>query len=389
MFKPGKKGKSQLIGKLKLGLVIVIVCLLCVFSVNAAAQTKPAIPGLPNSFIVGVRDAAFPIAHEIEEPNNVEGFCGAFGLELKGELAHDIQYERIANQYQADGYDRFDGLRSGKVQIECGPNSKVISSGDQAVGRDIESSDTFYKTGIKLLLKANLAKKLEASPESLKNYKIGYVRYTATQKVLGEISDLKKDKVKTRDEALNKLKEDKQYIFASDALIIRTLLEERTEYRCCNTEGGTLQIERKPFKESDYTMYPSTKGHYIGYENVDENYVIDSPTEEYVMYIKKSTPYHASLMSAINNVLQKPELTEEAAKLGKYEDPSDTIPTWPLKWPLGEGYSGLLLAVFGAALGAYLQIQPQFLTQRGQGMFVSLLAVCSFTLGVILLISAH
>lgn len=230
--------------RLRFGATLSLIFLICVLSTRIAisqsivpqTNLSTTLSGLNHRIVIGVRTAAYPIGRDVKS-QQAEGFCGVFGRQLKEELKKydpqiQILYDDIENEYLKSGLDRFDGLRSGRIHIECGPNSKSIRT--MNVANDIEFSDVFYITGVKLLMKSELVQEINQSQanlaEKFKQYKIGVVKDTTTLKELGNLEwlKLKHPPYETRDDALNALLSGSNEIqgYASDAPILRTLLKQ-------------------------------------------------------------------------------------------------------------------------------------------------------------------
>jgi ABC-type amino acid transport substrate-binding protein len=312
----------------QLGIILALACLACVLSyVPAVSQTSPT--QLPNPLKLGVRTSVYPIGNNIRgDKTGADGFCGTFGKELKEELASHgkqitVEYIPIVNQHKGVWEPRYHGLKTDKIDIECGPNS--ILSGKLPTGEGIEFSRPFYKTGVKLLLKEELAKKLNSGTRVLKEIKIGVVRESTTLGVLQSIKDIiDQDKVVPYDssrEALNALEDNLVQGFASDALIVGTFLKkgvkgqkpsDQLEWNIFNNRVDQPgQPFRPPYENLGYIIYPNS--------SLKIPYLTMEPTEEYAMAVKENTPFSKELLNVINNTLNKPKVSGELQKLKEYE----------------------------------------------------------------------
>ena len=288
----------------RLWIILGLACLACILiSVPTVSQIK-----LPeNTLKLGVRTSAYPIGNNVKG-TDAGGFCGTFGEELQKELASKgqqikVKYISIVNQHKQPINPRYDGLKKGKIDIECGPNS--ISSGNlpSGNGKGIEFSKPFYTTGVKLLLKEELAEKLNSGLQELKEVKIGVFKDSSTLKVLHNIKDIKVYEYESGREALNALEDNQVQAFANDALIVGTLLKNGV-----NQPG---QPSRPPYENLGYTIYPNSLS--------KSPYLTGKPTEEYAMAVKENTPFSTDLLNAINNTLNKPKFYSERQKLTEYE----------------------------------------------------------------------
>jgi polar amino acid transport system substrate-binding protein len=168
--------RKQGIKIISIAFLVYIIC-----TVNIAKVVSQQAPSL-NPIRLGLRTAAFPIGNVVKEEivdkktNKVlrhgeySGFCQDFAEQLertlfKNHSKRPVVITQIENQYRGIGYPRFDGLLKSTIDIECGPNS--ISSLDlkdkkgNKFSESIEfSNKSFYESNIKLLLKKEVANKL-------------------------------------------------------------------------------------------------------------------------------------------------------------------------------------------------------------------------------------
>jgi ABC-type amino acid transport substrate-binding protein len=288
----------------RLGIILALACLACGLSyVPAVSQTSPT--QLPNPLKLGVRTSVYPLGNNIKTPYSAKGFCGTFGKELQKELASKgqqikVEYIPIVNQHKGVIAPRYHGLKTGQIDIECGPNS--ISSGKLPTGEGIEFSNPFYKTGVKLLLKEELAKKLDLQLIELNEIKIGVVRESTTLEVLSK-NNIKFVDYDSGRKALNALEVNDVNAFASDALIVGNLLKKGVD------QPG--QPKREPYENLEYTIYPNSSS--------KRTYLTSEPTEEYAMAVMGGTPFTKDLLNAINKTLEKSKLSSEGQKLKEYE----------------------------------------------------------------------
>ncbi|MBE9186030.1 transporter substrate-binding domain-containing protein [Microcoleus sp. LEGE 07076] len=318
----------------RLGIILALAYLACILSyVPAVSQTSPT--QLPNTLKLGVRTSVYPIGNKINvnfftqflpennlvrlfyenkihKPNSAEGFCGTFGKELQKELASNgqqikVKYIPIVNQHKGVVAPRYHGLKTGKIDIECGPNS--ILSGKLPTGEGIEFSQPFYKTGVKLLLKEELADKLNSKLIELKEIKIGVVKESTTLELLSK-NNIKFVDYDSSREALNALETNEVHAFASDALIVWNLLKRGVD------QPG--QPKREPYENLEYTIYPnssSTSRYLTG----------NKPTEEYAMAVMGGTSFSKDLLNVINNTLDKSKLSSYQQSLENYETRADNF----------------------------------------------------------------
>lgn len=284
-------------------IILALACLACIL-ISVPAVSQISLPG--NTLKLGVRTSAYPLGNNVKEPYSAEGFCGTFGKELQKELASKgqpikIKYFPIVNQHKGPSKPRYDGLKKGEIDIECGPNS--ISSGNLPSGEGIEFSQSFYKTGVKLLLKEELAKKLNSELIELNEITIGVIRESTTLQVLKNIKDIKFFPYDIGRQALNALEANEVHAFANDALIVGTLLKNGV-----NQPG---QPSRPPYENLGYTIYPNSSS--------KSKYLTSNPTEEYAMAVKENRPFFTDLLKSINSTLNKPKFSSERQRLKEYE----------------------------------------------------------------------
>lgn len=378
----------------RLGIILALACLACVLSyVPAVSQTSPT--QLPNPLKLGVRTSAYPIGNNIKTPYSAEGFCGTFGKELQKELASNgqqikVQYLPIVNQHKGVKVaPRYDGLKQRLIDIECGPNS--ISSGKLLTGQGIKFSNHFYETGVKLLLKEELAKKLNSGARGLNKITISVVQESTTLEVLQSIKDINQSKIATSDsgsDGLTDLEENNVQAFASDALIVGSLLREGvkgepSDQLWWNIFNKRVDQPGQPFRSQyqnlGYTIYPNNSS--------KRTYLTSQPTEKYAMAVLEGTPFTDDLLNAINKTLEKSKLSSEGQKLKEYETRASD-----LSW---NGWKKLLLfintyiwVVFVPVIWAlFIQFLSQILHESWVKTFtlVSGITVC-LSLGLIVII---
>jgi hypothetical protein len=157
---------------IKLLLPVFIVFLLVLVYASAAPSAFSQLDLPNNELKLGVRTTVAP----------VKMFCDVFKNVLQEQLENSepaitVKPSTIVNQYKWPDFTRYAGLLldpsdPNYVDIECGPNSESsgqlpIKYGSKTlVSEEIAFSAPFYETGIKLLLKRELAQKLSSSSPS-------------------------------------------------------------------------------------------------------------------------------------------------------------------------------------------------------------------------------
>lgn len=262
-----------------------------------------------SEIVIGVRTAAYEIGHNVQE-NGSGGFCGSFGQELERTLSYQgikIKYRPIENNYLDKRWERYDGLREDIIDVECGPNSLPVGSPDWA--RNIRFSPTvFHETGVKLLLKRSLLESLPSKRPSHSQIRdsmtIAAVEETTTLDLFyNKLEDLKIKPTDGRDEALDLLERNPDFAYASDALIVKTLLN-RGEKGLVDANGNTILKDREPYRVDDYVIFPSNAS-YIG--NLAE--------EKYVIAIRDNTAFSDELMEAVEDTLNTDFIKKKRAEL--------------------------------------------------------------------------
>ena len=207
------------------------------------------------------------------------------------------------------------------------PNStsslKLKDTRDQKPFRNkiIFSRNNFHTTGIKLLLKKETAAELQSTPlnqleDKLSTLRIAAIKGTTTLKEFRVSRDYYKSlvpypkgkqanqKLDVRDFALDDLEAGKVKAFASDAIILRTLLEEGVK-----GEAG-YRKDRQPLKNQNYVIYPPEPGKYL--PNLGK--------QEYAIAINKNTHYVGWLRKTIDKVLDNADLSQAKEDIKEYEN---------------------------------------------------------------------
>ncbi|MDY6898874.1 MAG: transporter substrate-binding domain-containing protein [Cyanobacteriota bacterium] len=296
---------------------------------------------------VGIRTTSSAIGSKRKD-GSYGGFCGEFLKTLEHELSRQnlqipVISKDIANQYRGKAYPKYGGLIAEKIEIECGPNSRSLLKlrdrrDNQLLKSKIKfSKKSFHTTGIKLLLKKETAAELENTPRNqlekkLSALPIAVIRGTTTLKQFEKNANYydgyvpypkikqKNQKLDIRDLALNDLEKGEIKAFASDAIILRTLLEEGIEGK------SGYRKSRQPFKKDNYVIYPQEA----------EKYLPKLQKQRYAIAINKNTDYAKWLRETVDKVLEKPSLNQAKQDIQKYEnggDISPPVPQTPLNQP--------------------------------------------------------
>ena len=341
----------------RLGLFLALACLACVLScASTVSQTQ-----LPNPIKIGVRTVASEIGNNISI-NKANGFCGTFGKELQEELKKlapngkriEVEYHEIKNEGLGYKYPRYYGLNKGIIDIECGPNS--IPSKDMTTAVGIKFSDSFHKTGVKLLLPEKLVEDLNLKRRNVKDIKVGVVKETTTSELLEGIVDNIRP-YDTRDEALNALDKNVKEIeaFASDALILRTILYSGYNFK-------------EPFYRKGYTIFKT------------DGYLTSEATEEYVMAVKKNTTFSDKLIDSINRTLKRDKISQAMKELQQVENPK------PLPPNTGGGISQITI-IQQLVPGLLIELLGVFITILGtRGAYNLRQKILLIGLGIVLII---
>ena len=287
--------------KVKFVLIAAILFTCIISSTIAYSQTHTK---LPKRITIGVR-TNIPVLGKFNQNNEPEeSFCLTLGKQLERELFNQdvgirVDFDIVSNENRGPDFPRYHGLKNGKHNMQCGANSISPRS-------NIIFSDTFYQTGIKLLIKTEIfnqyLKNLSREDRRIKvkkDFQIAVEHNTTTYSNLTK-KDFKVKEYPNRETALNALNTQQKIAFASDAIILRSFIKE----------GYPGDIE---FQQEDYILFPEQSRDYI--INTPENYGIaisDVPG--------KTGQYSGELKEAINRVLQTPALKEERKKLQNYED---------------------------------------------------------------------
>lgn len=308
-----------------------LVSSICFFSNSASQARNAATESYPSQIRLGIRTTSSAIGSK-NTSGSYGGFCGEFLKTLEQELSRQNQNIPvtaldIANQYRGREYPRYDGLISNKVEIECGPNSKsslrLRDTRDKKPFRHkiIFSINNFHTTGIKLLLKKETAAQLQSTPlnqleDKLSTLRIAAIKGTTTLREFRVNRDFynslvaypkrkqANQKLDVRDFALDDLEAGKVKAFASDAIILRTLLEQGVK----GVPG--YRKDRQPLKNQNYVIYPPEPGIYL--PNLEH--------QQYAIAINKNTPYVGWLRKTIDRALSSTNLSQAKQHVKEYEN---------------------------------------------------------------------
>jgi hypothetical protein len=319
---------------LSLGVTLILNSSSFIGDKSVAAQNF----NIPTIIKIGIDNSARDVCYfedmnnnEKVESNEVHGFCKVFGEELKTYLHnktlkdHEVQYTLIDNKYLEgvnqqyhQKYHRYDSLKSEHKEkaffqhIICGANSdftKIFNQGTIVKNgwSHVKFSEPFYSTGIKILLKKesdtyrqlkqiSIKKDEQKIFDFLRDKPIIVVDETVTLYQLQNTLKNNKYNVfpfRKRNEALDKLMSNDSFLYASDTLILKTLLEENGY-------------------SDEYVIYPSESKVYLP-ETQKEQYAIAISNEI------KDFPYNDDLMTAINDIFRtNAEIKQEINKLQEH-----------------------------------------------------------------------
>ncbi|MGC9502476.1 transporter substrate-binding domain-containing protein [Baaleninema sp.] len=127
---------------------------------------------------IGIQDDAIPFGYR-DSNRNLRGYCLAFAELLQNEVRDrlDSSVLPIIKLIPSSPSTRFDLIRSGRIHIECGPNT---------IRDDIEGvtfSRPFFLTGLRLLVRQNARDRFE-NRESWDGLTIGVVADTLAEEML-------------------------------------------------------------------------------------------------------------------------------------------------------------------------------------------------------------
>ncbi|OAB61966.1 hypothetical protein AY599_23815, partial [Leptolyngbya valderiana BDU 20041] len=127
---------------------------------------------------IGIRDDAIPFGYR-DINRNLRGYCLAFAELLQNELHDrlDSSILPVVKLVPSSPSTRFDLVRSGRVHIECGPNTIR----DEIDG--VTFSRPFFLTGLRLLASQNARDRLRES-EAGEGLTIGVVADTVAEEML-------------------------------------------------------------------------------------------------------------------------------------------------------------------------------------------------------------
>ncbi|MEM8804729.1 MAG: hypothetical protein AAGF01_01600 [Cyanobacteria bacterium P01_G01_bin.38] len=270
--------------------------------------------------IIGVRTAAYEIGHDVQDSRS-GGFCGTFGRELEATLENrnvNVKFRAIENNYLDDRWERYDGLRENIIDVECGPNSSPVGSPVWADGISF-SKTPFHVTGVKLLMRRSVLENIPNGSidqsEVAKRVTVAVVKETTTWGLLNRVQGLKVEATEGRDAALDLLQRNPDYTYASDALIVKTLLD-RDVSELKSADGEIIRKARDSYKSLDFIAFPA-----------DESYIGDRADERYVIAIKRGTSYEDDLMDAIEDTLNSQDILAKREELKQAETSIPLLPS--------------------------------------------------------------
>lgn len=318
------------------GIVGLVFILWLLFATHVLSQSV-----IPDTIRLGIRTTVPPIGFVAGLDGNPvwSGFCHVFAQELEIELRQTnpnvtVKKREIVNSHKGEKYPRWGSLLTknpeDRQDMQCGPNSRQAIENDQVIFSDV----TFYETGIKFLLKKEISDEYlgEQSQKSFldlleivrSRIRIGAIVGTTTLERL-KSAGYRVSSYETRELLLDALDENEVQAFASDAIILRVLLENGAN-------------EGNPYKEQGYILFPQESGYLLG------------DTERYAIAISnegENTGYSRELLSVTNRVLSQSKFTEdERNKLAQYESGQGDVTPFDSKNLFRNLLLGLIVFVF-------------------------------------------
>ncbi|MEA5574243.1 hypothetical protein, partial [Calothrix sp. UHCC 0171] len=261
-----------------------------------------------------------------------QNFCREFGKSLQNK-GWQVGYSPVIHQY----VNRYEGLQNGTVGIECGPNSRESETLFDVNGQEFKetiafSTRHFHTTGTRLLLRKKDVRNLKL--ENLKGLQLEkeleklHIVVAENTTTYDKLRRLKNDyyknvipvartyDVNARDRALNaldkKTMEDgtKVDAFASDAVIIQSLLKEGVKEEGNSNNKPYYQQARKAYEGQEFVAFPYQD--YLSYLS-PEQYVIAIRQEDKQKYLGIID----SVLSELDNPYSK--LAEASKTIDKFE----------------------------------------------------------------------
>lgn len=170
---------SFLISPQKLLLIILSSFLILNFSLALPAQEATVLEQIKETGLlkVAMREDAVPFGYE-DLDNNLSGICldviNLINKKIKEELNKQIVTVKL---FQSTLYNRFDLIKNGVVNLECGPNTIRDSDAEVAF------SAPFFITGTQFIIKTELENRFNTD-ESLTDLTLGVLRNTTTQQFI-------------------------------------------------------------------------------------------------------------------------------------------------------------------------------------------------------------
>jgi ABC-type amino acid transport substrate-binding protein len=384
----------QRISKVNFVAVFTLSTLIFIIGTTKAIPTTNSTSSKPVS--IGIRVVASP----------VDKFCREFGRTLADKQGLGVVYPGVVNQY----INRYEGLQEGGINIECGPNSRtsrdLLDKDNRKFLKTIDfSSRAFHKTGTRLLLKRDIAKRLkdlntEELKRQLKTINIVVAKNTTTENQLlnnqfypNVYTVEKANNLNARVRALKALEtgrlDDGTRVdaFASDAVIVQALLEEGVKQEGKQGEPYFQEV-RSAYKDEGFVIFPSK---YFPFLDDAKNYLPALNEEEYVIAVSKQNS--GKWLDFIDNTLAdlkapNSPLAKASTAIGQFEKgeipqptpkPTDSSQITPLPKPnpwlhwleKNSGLIGALATIIAAIITAILNPQLVSLFFKSIGGFIT------------------
>jgi polar amino acid transport system substrate-binding protein len=162
-------------------IALIASVILCLSAIETIGTPKPSVlQKIENNGVIklGIREDAPPFGY-LDSQDNLKGYCLDFFSLLRDKLTTTLNRDIVVIKLlKSRANNRFDLVKQGAIDLECGPNTIDLQRKD-----DIVFSTSFFVTGTQFLLDRQKLKNIDLDG-TLENVSLGVIANTVTENTI-------------------------------------------------------------------------------------------------------------------------------------------------------------------------------------------------------------
>jgi ABC-type amino acid transport substrate-binding protein len=299
-------------------LLSAVICVVCLLNFpNVVAQTTSSSTNISKTDILieefkqgkrtelkfGYRQTSYPVSYIDPVTKTPSGFCNVFANELLKQLNEELARRSpgkflTLSQIDVNNFTegRYEGVKQGLIDIECGANSINTQKSD------VEFSNKFFTTGIKLITQSNNYEKIKTSTSNsggltptsdLGGLTVGVYEGSTTQSLLRQsYPKIDIEPYLDRASAIQALEQGTEIqLYAGDSIILRGIKKEKPQFK-------------------DYILYPPN------------DFITGDATEEYGLVVPTNNP---TFLNIVNKTIERDNVKSAIGNLKEFDSNNDDL----------------------------------------------------------------